>query len=75
MLNDVLEIAKDMGIFEVIGKEKTREFVLKIVKLGSRQDCNNGEILAGVGDELGICYCCLNDTSDIEAGLCKQCRE
>jgi len=75
MLNDVLDTAKDMGIFEAIGKEKTREFVLKMIEIGEKNDCNDGEILEGIGEELGMCYCCLKETNDMEHGLCRECRE
>lgn len=74
MLNEVLYIAKDMGIFEAVGKEKTREFAMKLVKIGRDYDCNDGEVLEDIGEELGICYCCLKETDDIEDGRCKECR-
>jgi hypothetical protein len=25
--------------------------------------------------ELGMCYCCLKETNDMEHGLCRECRE
>lgn len=74
MLNEVLYTAKDMGIFESIGDEKSRKFALNIVRIGREYDCNNGEILDEIAKELGICYCCLKETNDIEDGLCKECR-
>ena len=74
MLNEVLCTAKDMGIFETIGKEKTLEFTHELLKLGSKYDCNDGEILEDM-DELGICYCCLKENDDLEDGLCTECRE
>jgi|UPI0004264122 hypothetical protein len=75
MLNDVLRKIKDMGIFEIIGEEKAREFVLEVTtKIGRRYDCNNGEILEDVGRELGICCCCLAETNNLDfLGLCKNC--
>ena len=74
MLNSVLCVAKDMGIFETIGKEKTLGFARELLKLGSKYDCNDGEILEDM-DELGICYCCLKETDDLEDGLCNECRD
>lgn len=50
MLNDVLHIAKDIGVFENIGKEKAHEFALEIIKIGKIYDCNNGKILEFIGD-------------------------
>jgi len=74
MLNEVLHTAKDIGIFKNIGKEKARKFALEMIKIGRDYDCNNGEILDEIAEELGICYCCLKETDDIEDGLCKNCR-
>ncbi|AIY78794.1 hypothetical protein U728_1627 [Clostridium botulinum 202F] len=48
---------------------------MKMIKIGRDYDCNNGEILDEIAEELGICYCCLKETDDIEEGLCKECRE
>ena len=74
MLNEVLYTAKNMGIFEVIGKEKAREFAMELTKIGSHYDCNNGEILESIGREVGICYCCLEETYELDySGLCKAC--
>ena len=74
MLNDVLHKIKDMGIFESIGKEKSHEFALEMIKVGKNYHCNDGEILNEIGEELGICYYCLKESEDIEKGLCKECR-
>lgn len=76
MLNEVLYAMKDMKIFESIGKEKAREFALEMIKIGKDYDCNDGEILNEIEEELGICYYCLKESDDInENGLCKECRE
>ena len=74
MLNDVLRKIKDMGIFEAIGKEKSRVFSLEVTKIGRHYDCNNGEILEDVGREVGICCCCLKETYELDySGLCEEC--
>lgn len=74
MLNEVLCTAKDMGIFETIGKEKARKFALSLIEIGEDYDCNNGEILEDIGKELGICYCCLKGKCEVDySGLCKDC--
>lgn len=52
MLNEVLSTAKDMGIFDDIGKEKAQEFALKVAKIGRRYDCNNGEIFEYIAREV-----------------------
>ena len=74
MLNKVLYVAKEMGIFKSIGEEKAREFTFELIKIGEGNDCNAGEILEEIGEELGICSCCIKETDDIENGLCKECR-
>jgi hypothetical protein len=72
--NDVLVTAKGKGIFEAVGKEKAREFAMELVKIGRDYDCNDGEVLEDIGEELEICYYCLKEANDIEDGLCKECR-
>lgn len=74
MLNSVLEIVKEIGISELIGKEKYRELALELIKLGNRYDCNAGEILEDIGSHIGLCYCCLETSDDIECDLCVDCR-
>lgn len=74
MLNDVLCVAKEMGILEAIGNEKTKEFVLRLLRIGRNYDCNDGEILDEL-EEFGICYGCLRDVGvdNLESGLCPKC--
>lgn len=74
MLNEVLSIAKEMGVSDSIGKEAFRKFALKLVKIGYNYDCNSGEILDNFGEELGICYCCLEQTDALVHGRCQKCR-
>lgn len=73
MLNEVICSAEKMGIFETIGKEKTRDFVQEILRIGRLHGCNDGETLQGLG-RLGICYSCLKETDDLKEGLCQDCR-
>jgi hypothetical protein len=75
MLNEVLHIVKDMGVFNIAGRDEFRKFAIQLAILGRKYDCNKGEILMGFPEELGICYCCLQETEDLENGLCKECRE
>lgn len=75
MLNNVLEIAKDMEILDTIGKERTYEFVMSLIKLGRHYDCNDFEILEDIGQELGICYHCLKENEELECGICPKCKE
>jgi hypothetical protein len=73
MLNDILYICRDKGIFEVVGKEKTKDLIKAIMDLGNKHDCNDYEILHGIGEEIGICHYCLEYRQVIESGLCKEC--
>ena len=73
MLNSALFAAKKAGIFKLLGKEKSREFALELVTIGNMDDCNPGEILEEIGEELGICYCCSKQSDELEDGLCKKC--
>ena len=74
MLNDVLVIAEEYDLFKFLGKDKTKDFVLKIVQVGNEYDCNPGEILEEIGRRVGICYYCLQQKENIdEDGLCADC--
>jgi hypothetical protein len=73
MLNSVLCVTEEMGILETIGREKSQQFAIKLINIGNRHDCNSGEILEDIGGRLGICYCCLEKTDDLENGICKEC--
>jgi hypothetical protein len=75
MLNEVLEIVMEKQIIKLEEKEKFRDFALELLELGRHYDCNDGEILDGIGEKIGLCYCCLEATEDIEDGICKKCRD
>lgn len=76
MLNEVICKAKEMGILDTIGKEKSQEFVLTLIKIGKNYDCNDGEIIEDMGAEFGICNYCLKPTDNLnEEGLCKDCAD
>lgn len=74
MLNDIIGILREAKVFNLIGEEKTRKMIIKIVKVAQEHDCNTGEILDGHTDEFNLCYCCLSSSSDLEDGLCLKCR-
>ena len=74
MSNQVISIAKDMGIFEVIDAEKLHQFALEIIKIARRYECNNSEILDDAGKRLGICCCCLKESYELDySGICRDC--
>jgi hypothetical protein len=55
LLNQVLHLLEERGVFRQMGQEAARRLVLDIEKLSRRYDCNSGEILDGIGGRLGIC--------------------
>ena len=52
MLNEILKLLEEDGVFGKLGKEEAQEIVLKILKIGEHHDCNNGEILEDIGEKL-----------------------
>jgi hypothetical protein len=73
MLNDVLQILEKRSVFELLGKEQSYELILEIIKNADDYDCNQSEILSGIGSRLGICYFCLNKSDSIKNSLCEDC--
>ena len=74
LLNEVLRLLEQRGIFELLGKRQTQELVLEILRLSERYDCNPGEILDEIGQRLGICSYCLTPQPDLIDGKCGACR-
>ena len=74
LLNEVLRLLEERGLFTQLGPETTQQLVRDIVRLSSRYDCNRGEILEEIGERLGICYLCLSANSDLIHGECGSCR-
>jgi hypothetical protein len=75
MLNGVLEMLEQRGVFTQMGPEAARQFVLEVLALSCHYDCNQGEILDGIGARLGICEGCLGESSDLVGGFCASCRD
>ena len=74
MLNAVLYKLRDYNIFDSLGKEKTLALLHDIRIIGFDADCNNGEILYKIGEELGICYQCWSYGEGFQYGICKECQ-
>jgi hypothetical protein len=75
MLNDIIQLLNDEQVLNMIGLQKSQQVITKIVNIASREyDCNRGEILEGHTDYLNLCYCCLSITTDLQSGLCPNCR-
>ena len=75
MLNDIIRMLKEEQVLESIGLPKSQEVITKLVGIASREyDCNAGEILEGHTDSLRLCYCCLSISTNLESGLCSNCR-
>ena len=75
MLNTVLFLLKEQNVFDYLGKEKTLKFLNRIRDIGWDNDCNNGEILDKIGEQLGVCYTCWEYGGNLEYGICEKCRE
>ena len=73
MLNEVLSLLEEEGVFEVWGKAKTQEVTRKIVQVGYDYGCGSGEILENIGARIGLCYCCTKSASNLKDGLCRTC--
>jgi len=74
MLNATIDTLQEMNILREIGKERTKKLVYELLEIGRQYDCNFAEIMQDF-DEIGICYDCLQESDDIEDGLCKKCRK
>lgn len=73
MFNEVLKAAAEAKIFERLGREDTKVFLKIIFTVGSDYDCNPGEILDDIGENLGVCYCCQKFDVPLKEGLCDEC--
>ena len=75
LLNDVLCLLEEKGVFELLGRRKTQSLLNRIVGLSFDYDCNQNEILEEIAERLGFCSCCLRSAKKFEYGLCPRCRE
>ncbi len=73
LINEVLQVINNHKVFELLGKEKTLQLLLKIRQVGDDYDCNSGEILEFIGEKLGICYVCWKYKDNLEFGICEDC--
>ena len=75
LLNKVISKLDEKRVFELLGTEKTHEFLKDVVKMATwEHDCNPGEILEGHTDQFQICYICLERSYDLQESLCPKCR-
>jgi recombinational DNA repair protein RecR len=75
LLNEVLHLLEERGVFRQMGLEEAQRLVLDIVKLSDWYDCRPGEILKGVGHRLKICRWCVTAQKEIIDGFCVTCRK
>ena len=75
LLNEVLTKIEAESFFKDIGRNRTLSFVQESLRLARYHDGNPGEVLAGVGQRLGICYYCWNYGRDLQYGICEACRK
>ena len=74
MLNEVLHLLDEKGVFSAIGLQSTQELVLEILRLSHNYDCNPGEILDNIAKRLSICLRCLTVSPELIDGVCEICR-
>lgn len=75
LLNNVLVLLEKYGFFEQLDQQKTEDFIDEILKIGRYEDCNNSEILEGIGARIGFCYCCQEMAGEFVGDICKNCDE
>ena len=75
LLNKVLTKIEAASFFKDIGRDRTLSFVRESLRLARYHDGNPGEVLAGVGQRLGICFYCWNYGRDLQYGICETCRK
>src|SRR5205807_145922 len=74
-VNDVLKLLEREGVFKRLGKRRTREVVLAILRM-PRVHCSPREtLLYEVADVVGVCPRCETAADDVEGGLCATCQE
>lgn len=73
MLNEILNMTELQSVFQTIGKEKTQSLVLHLLQISDTYDCNRGEILAEIGEQLGICPHCSQPANQFQEGVCQNC--
>ena len=77
LLNDVLVKLNEQGVFNYLGKSKTRTFIQSIIDEAENIGCSAEEVLEEIGLTLGLCSGCLVYAKDLEKheGLCQACNE
>ncbi len=75
MLNEVLKLLDQYSVYEFLGREKTQELTRAVLKISWQYDCNPGEILADIGEHLGVCYYCQHPANEFQDGVCLRCHE
>ncbi len=70
LINDMLKMMLELKMFENISAEEKKHFFDKLTRLIRRNDCNPGEVLEDIGEELGICYYCFGLKAIFEEGEC-----
>lgn len=74
MLNRVLLLLEERGVFAQMQREAAQQLVLDIVKLADRYDCNENAILEEIGERLGVCWVCRTAKPDLIDDICVACR-
>lgn len=74
MLNDVLSLMLEQGLWNKMNKCERQEFMKGIMRITNGYDGNPGEVVDGIADALGYCYWCECIVPTVyEEGLCSKC--
>ena len=52
-----------------------RNLAKKIIKIWENNDCDSYTIIEGLEEEFGLYGCCFTETTELEDGLCIECRD
>ncbi|MGL4362446.1 MAG: hypothetical protein ACRCSG_04085 [Cellulosilyticaceae bacterium] len=73
LMNDMLALMMEFKMFENISSEEKKDFFDKLLIMIQQNDCNSGEVLEDIGEELGVCYYCFGIKDSFEDGICIDC--
>jgi hypothetical protein len=76
MLNAVLSLLKDKyDLLNNMPQDKLVALLTDVIAIGDRYDCNEGEILHKLGQDLKFCYYCMKHQEDFppNSDICTSC--
>ena len=75
LLNEALRRFHAGGVLHLEAHPEVRRVIIDFVNRAKLEYyCNTEEILADLGESLGICEVCTSPTTDLNGGICPACR-